>query len=64
LTFIHKNKQVPVSFGAAEASEEELPLPPAAYSATIEYLRRLGCVEIQDGMLSVESIVAHVLPRQ
>jgi len=53
-----------VSFGAAEASEEELPLPPAAYSATIEYLRRLGCVEIQDGMLSVESIVAHVLPRQ
>ena len=62
LTFIHKHKQVPVSFGATEASEEELPLPPAAYSATVEYLRRLGCVEIQDSMLSVESIVAHVLP--
>ena len=64
LTFIHQHKKVPVNLGVAEASEAELPLPPAAYSATVEYLRRLGCVEIQDGMLSVESIVAHVLPQK
>ena len=64
LAFIKKHKQVPVNFGAVEASEAELPLPPAAYSATVEYLRRLGCVEIQDSMLSVESIVAHVLPQK
>jgi hypothetical protein len=30
LTFIHTRRQVPVSFGTAETSEKELPLPPVA----------------------------------
>ena len=61
LQFMHQHKQVPIDLALADANEIELPLPPAAYTATVTYLRRLGCIENKDGMLTVEPIVSRVL---
>lgn len=61
LEFLHRHKQAPLDLTPANANEIELPLPSAAYAATLEYLRRLGCVESKDGMLTVEPIVSRVL---
>jgi hypothetical protein len=61
LEFVHHKKEVPARLVTPDALGGTPPLTPAVCDAAVEYLWRMGCVEVQDSLLSVESVVGRML---
>lgn len=63
LQFIHREKEVPLELVTPDLIGGEPPLSPEECTAAVEYLQRMGCVELHGEMLQVEAIVKQVLTK-
>ena len=59
-TLEENGQEVPIEF-IAEDVDGSPPLSPEEREATIEYLQRMGCVDLRDDLLSVEPTILRIL---